>query len=110
MRSLLAIMVILTCPPIPALPVASPPWVIVAKDSDGLYSASLRPVIFPWSFNCDRDYKFRLIEDHWNTKWAMVEQDFRERKKPGANVARVHLQFNMFMDRRDKPNQATWHG
>ena len=40
-------MVILICPPIPALLVASPPWVMVAKDGDGF----TLPPSFPFSYD-----------------------------------------------------------
>ena len=106
MRWLLAIMVVLICPPILSLLAASPPWVMVTKDGDGFTLLPSGRSFIPWGFNYDRDYKFRLIEDYWDTEWATVEQDFREMKELGANVVRVHLQFNKFMDRRDKPNQA----
>jgi len=79
---------------------------MVAKDGDGFALLPSGRSFIPWGFNYDRDYKFRLIEDYWDTEWATVEQDFREMKELGANVVRVHLQFNKFMDRRDKPNQA----
>jgi hypothetical protein len=59
----------------------------------------------PWGFNYDRDYRYRLIEEYWNTEWATVEQDFRQMKALGANVVRLHLQFAQFMESPDKPNQ-----
>jgi len=60
----------------------------------------------PWGFNYDRDYKMRLLEDYWATEWSTVEGDFREMKGLGANVVRVHLQLNKFLDAPDRPNEA----
>jgi hypothetical protein len=59
----------------------------------------------PWGFNYDRDYKMRLIEEYWETEWPTVESDFKEMKKLGANVVRVHLQFAKFMKGPGKPNE-----
>jgi hypothetical protein len=60
----------------------------------------------PWGFNYDRDYKLRLLEEYWADEWATVDQDFGEMKAMGANVIRVHLQFQAFMDAPDQPNEA----
>jgi len=40
----------------------------------------------------DHDETGRLIEDYWNDEWPKVEKDFRERRRLGANVVRIHLQ------------------
>jgi hypothetical protein len=62
----------------------------------------------PWGHNyCGNGG--RLIEDHWETEWPTVVEDFREMKALGANVVRVHLQFGKFMDAPDKPNEAALH-
>ena len=60
----------------------------------------------PWGVNYDRDHAHRLIEDYWETEWETVEEDFREIKALGANVVRVHLQFERFMKGPSEPNDA----
>jgi hypothetical protein len=60
----------------------------------------------PWGFNYDHDEQGQLLEDYWDTEWSKVEEDFREIKKLGANVVRIHLQFGKFMQEPNKPNDA----
>jgi hypothetical protein len=74
-----------------------------AKDNRGFESSPSAKPFIPWGFNYDRDYKGRLIEDYWETEWTTVEADFREMKRLGANVVRIHLQFARFMDAPDRP-------
>ena len=59
----------------------------------------------PWGFNYDHDASGTLIEDYWDEKWAVVEDDFREMKAFGATVVRIHLQFPKFMQQADRPNE-----
>lgn len=58
----------------------------------------------PWGFNYDHDRDGRLLEQYWESEWETVEQDFREMRNLGANVVRIHLQFNRFMDTPERPN------
>ncbi|MCA9446200.1 MAG: cellulase family glycosylhydrolase [Candidatus Omnitrophica bacterium] len=58
----------------------------------------------PWGFNYDHDDDGELIEDYWESDWPRVEEDFREMKELGANVVRVHLQFNRFIESPTKTN------
>ena len=60
----------------------------------------------PWGFNYDHDEQGRLLEDYWDKEWPKVEADFREMKRLGANVVRIHLQVAKFMTGPDKPNEA----
>jgi len=39
----------------------------------------------------------RLLEDYWDSQWAVVEQDFGEMRDLGATVVRIHLQVGRFM-------------
>jgi hypothetical protein len=87
---------------------AEPPWVEMSKDGRGFQRSGSGKAFVPWGFNYDRDYRFRLIEEYWETEWGTVEEDFREMKALGANVVRVHLQFGRFMDGPDKPNAANF--
>ena len=87
--------------------VAAPlPWIELSKDDRSFRLAGSAKPFSPWGFNYDRDHRFRLIEEYWETEWPTIEQDFREMKSLGANVIRVHLQFARFMDTPDKPNPA----
>ncbi|MFI5377870.1 MAG: cellulase family glycosylhydrolase [Tepidisphaerales bacterium] len=47
----------------------------------------------PWGMN----YSSNDIEDRWDKDWPGVERDLIELKRLGANVLRIHLQFNRFM-------------
>jgi hypothetical protein len=82
-------------------------WIRVSKDKRGFVSASSGRRFVPWGFNYDRDHKFRLLEDYWETEWQTVVEDFQEMKQLGANVVRVHLQLARFMDASDRLNQAS---
>lgn len=82
----------------------------VDRSGRGFVKGSTGDRFVPWGFNYSRDEKFRLIEDYWGAEgpegWAKVERDFREMKRLGANVVRIHLQFGKFMDAPGKPNQG----
>ncbi len=58
----------------------------------------------PWGFNYDHDEPGRLLEDYWEQEWPRVEEDFREMKALGANLARIHLQVGRFMEGPDRPD------
>jgi len=100
-----AILVGLLC--LPAL--ATPDWVATDKAGTGFVLAESGAKFTPWGFNYFRDEKHRLLEDYWNDDgpqgWAKFDRDFREMKRLGANVVRLHLQFAKFMDAPGKPNQ-----
>ena len=51
----------------------------------------------PWGVNYDHDADGRLLEDYWTDEWPTVEADFREIRKLGCNVVRIHLQLGRFM-------------
>lgn len=92
---------------LPAL--ASPDWVQVDKGGAGFVLAQSGAKFTPWGYNYTRDENYRLLEDYWNDDgpqgWMKVERDFREMKRLGANVVRLHLQFAQFMDAPGKPNR-----
>ena len=80
--------------------------IAISKDGKGFVLADSGRPFVAWGFNYDRDYKMRLIEEYWDKEWDTVAADFREMKRLGANVVRVHIQFARFMDAPDKPNVA----
>jgi hypothetical protein len=84
---------------------AEMPFVRVSDDKTGFVLDPGGKAFVPWGVNYDHDATGRLIEDYWEDEWAAVEGDFREMKKLGANVVRVHLQFAKFMTAADKPNE-----
>src|SRR5690242_9160902 len=73
-------------------------FVQVAGDKRSFALAGSDPTFTPWGFNYDHDERGRLLEDYWETEWPRVEKDFRDMKRLGANVVRVHLQFARFME------------
>ncbi|MBX7072822.1 MAG: cellulase family glycosylhydrolase [Pirellulales bacterium] len=80
-------------------------FVTVAPDKLGFVVAASGKPFVPWGFNYDHDEAGRLIEDYWHDEWPKVEQDFREMKELGANVARIHLQLGRFMSSADQPDE-----
>ena len=60
-----------------------------------------------WGFNYANDASGRLIEEYWHQEWNTVEEDFREMKELGANVVRIHLQFNKFMKSKEEPDRSS---
>jgi hypothetical protein len=78
---------------------AAPEWIAVNKAGTGFVTES-GAKFTPWGFNYFRDEKYRLLEDYWNSDkpdgWPKFERDFREMKRLGANVVRIHLQFAKF--------------
>jgi Cellulase (glycosyl hydrolase family 5) len=85
---------------------AAPPRIELSPDGHSFRLAGSDKPFIPWGFNYDRDHKFRLIEEYWESEWSTIEEDFREMKSLGANVIRIHLQFGRFMDSPEKPNAA----
>jgi hypothetical protein len=85
---------------------AEPPRIELSPDGRAFRFADSDKPFTPWGFNYDRDHRFRLIEEYWETEWPTIEEDFREAKALGANVLRIHLQFARFMDSPEKPNTA----
>src|SRR4051812_15657145 len=79
--------------------------ITVASDRRGFDYVGTNKRFVPWGFNYDRDFNSRLIEDYWEVDWPTFESDFREMKRLGANVVRVHLQVAHFMDGPNKPNR-----
>jgi hypothetical protein len=93
----------------PTAALASPDWIKVEKAGTGFVFVQSGAKFTPWGYNYVRDEKYRLLEDYWNDEgpqgWAKVERDFREMKRLGAKVVRLHLQFAKFMDAPGKLNQ-----
>jgi len=79
-------------------------WVRVADDQHGFTLEKSGRAFVPWGFNYDHDRNGRLIEDYWDKQWATIEEDFREMKRLGANIVRIHLQFARFMRSAEEPN------
>ncbi len=79
----------------------------VSDDGTHFVGAESGERFIVWGVNYDHDNDSNLLEDYWNDKWPAIEQDFAEMKDLGVNVARVHLQFEKFMDSADTPNEAS---
>lgn len=64
---------------------------------------------FPWGFNYTNPVVVDLIEDHWDQDsiWNYIRNDFSEMKAYGANVVRIHLQYNKFMKDPYTPNPVS---
>ena len=80
-------------------------WVRVSDNKQGFVLDKSGQRFVAWGFNYDHDEQGRLLEDYWNSEWPKVERDFREMKRLGANVVRIHLQFGQFMIGPNEPNE-----
>lgn len=79
--------------------------VAVAPDHRGFELLPSRKAYYPWGFNYGN--RGRLIEDFWLHHWPTVARDFRNMRRLGANVVRVHLQYGKFMLSPEKPNPVS---
>jgi hypothetical protein len=82
-------------------------WIRVATDNRSFVLDRSGKRFVPWGFNYDHDDTGRLIEDYWVDQWAVIEEDFLEMKRLGANVVRIHLQLGKFMDAADRLNERS---
>jgi endo-1,4-beta-mannosidase len=48
----------------------------------------------------------RIVEEYWAEDWPRVEKDFREMRKLGANVVRLHLQVGTYMKSSQRADDA----
>jgi hypothetical protein len=78
--------------------------IVVTPDGRGFMFAKSRQPFHPWGMNYGN--AGRLMEDFWDHDWETLAWDFRELKALGANVVRVHLQFEKFMDAPDRANRG----
>jgi Cellulase (glycosyl hydrolase family 5) len=86
-----------------AAPSFSVERIVVSPENGGFLTEDSKKPFHPWGFNYGGG---PLIEDFWNDDWAKVTKDFREMKRLGANVVRVHLQFGKFMSGPAEPLSA----
>lgn len=80
-------------------------WIRTGADKTHFVCESTNRSFVPWGFNYDHDAAGRLLEDYWADNWAKVADDFREMKRLGANVVRIHLQLCRFMKSPDQPDE-----
>jgi hypothetical protein len=80
-------------------------WIRTSADKTHFVCDGTGHSFVPWGFNYDRDDSGRLLEDYWADDWAKVAADFREMKKMGANVVRIHLQLCRFMKSPGQPDE-----
>ncbi|WP_020468694.1 cellulase family glycosylhydrolase [Zavarzinella formosa] len=99
----LALMLLVTAPL--SFAMGEIPRIVVSDDGKGFVLKPTGKAFAPWGFNYDHDAEGRLIEDYWESEWEKVERAFRDMRKLGANVVRIHLQVGKFMDGPDKPNE-----
>ncbi len=59
----------------------------------------------PWGYNFVGEFG-QIVEEYWDENWASLEEDFREMKRLGANVVRLHLQVGTYMQ---SPNEVDHH-
>src|SRR5690606_41759991 len=59
----------------------------------------------PWGFNYVGVFR-AIVEETWGDDWPRLEKDFRDMRRLGGNVVRIHLQFGTYMKSPDEVNQA----
>ena len=90
-----------------SLAVGETPAVRVSDDRHGFVLSQSGHPFVPWGFNYDHDERRRLLEDYWDKEWSKLDADFREMKRLGANVVRIHLQVGKFMTGPEKTSEAS---
>jgi Zn-dependent protease with chaperone function len=80
-------------------------WIRTSADKTRFVCDGTDDSFVPWGFNYDRDDAGRLLEDYWGDHWSKVADDFREMKRMGANVVRIHLQLCRFMKSAEQPDE-----
>lgn len=92
--------------------VAGRPWVASALEPIRISADGKQFVLkdsgrkfTPWGFNYLGEHG-TVLEEYWEDKWADIEEDFRDMKKLGANVLRIHLQVPTYMSAADQVRPA----
>jgi len=80
--------------------------IVVSDDGAHFVTGKSKKRFVVWGVNYDHDNDSHLLEDYWAQKWHVIEEDFAEMKALGVNVARIHLQFEKFMESPAQPNEA----
>ncbi len=70
----------------------------VSADGKGFVRRYSGKPFMPWGMN----YSSNDLEERWDKDWPAIEGDLAELKRLGANVLRIHLQFDKFMAGPDK--------
>ena len=76
----------------------------VSADGSHFVGATTGNRFIVWGVNYDHNHDGLLLDDYWHDQWDTVVDDFREIKRLGCNVVRIHLQFSKFMKTTDKPD------
>ena len=74
------------------------------KSGTGFQRSESGEAFTVWGVNYDHDEGGKLLEEYWHNDWGRVVEDFKEIKKLGANVVRIHLQVAAFMETPERPN------
>jgi len=86
-------------------PTRTMPKVRVADDGSKFVLEGSGEAFVPWGFNYVGRFG-EIVEESWATDWPRLEMDFREMRKLGANVVRVHLQTGTYMKGPEEVDQA----
>jgi hypothetical protein len=84
-----------------AAPAAPMEAVRVAADGKGFVLQPSGKPFTPWGMN----YLSNDLEERWDKDRPAIERDLAELKRLGADVLRIHLQFNQFMAGPDEPRR-----
>ncbi len=77
----------------------------ISDDGRHFVLAESGKAFVPWGFNYLGEFG-KLMEDSWDKDWPRIERDFREMRKLGGNVVRVHLQFGTYIKGPDEFDQT----
>ncbi|MCM2369775.1 cellulase family glycosylhydrolase [Aporhodopirellula aestuarii] len=72
-------------------------WIRVSADGRCFELTRSQCGFVPWGFNYDHNGDGDLLEEYWDEHWEEVDSAFHEMRVLGANVVRIHLQFDQFM-------------
>ncbi len=72
-------------------------------------AGGIRPRLRSVGFNYLGEFG-KLMEDSWDKDWPRIERDFREMRKLGGNIVRIHLQFRTYMTGPDKFDRRNSNG
>jgi aryl-phospho-beta-D-glucosidase BglC (GH1 family) len=77
----------------------------ISDDAKNFQTSNSQRLFYPWGFNYLGEFG-KLVEESWMEDWQRLEKDFRQMKSLGANVVRIHLQFETYCKRRNEFEQS----
>lgn len=101
--------IVLSCSDNEPIEIDAKPITKISLNSNGVFVDTNGNSFYPWGLNYTNPENVGLIEDNWINPdvWNTISNDFVEMKALNANVVRIHLQFNKFMNGPEEPNEES---